>query len=434
MPLSRRPHRRVDRRLYMHEDDGTYFVVVEGKPGHDGPYVRKHVVHLPAGTSLNEARVVRDDIYRELEAGTYRRDSHVRTAPPTVGELTEIYIEERVQAGVRERTLEMYQGRSSNWASLADIPIAQLDYQRDIRPWVQRIRRTHMPATTRAIIGVLRAVVRRACQLGYCERNPLDLVQLPRETKTRDPLPTMADLKHAWDWWRDYDAECMAARHSGDERRVYFGWYPFFRTLLECALRSKELRTLRWKDIRDHRIIIRAEIEKTGRGRQVPIPEGVEVLLGAHRTRTRTHGTAPQRHQEADDGLIFPNRDGHMMSRDRISSRAMWHRPIELCGLTPGIHGVRPHTLRAMGITQMAEVLPMRAVMAIAGHTSPDMHWLYHRTMEGDLEAARELLNQRDPARESAGHAFSKRGQTEDAEDASQTTDPANPDSTETSQ
>lgn len=431
MPLSRRPHRRVDRRLYMHEDDGTYFVVVEGKPG-AGPYVRKHVVHLPAGTSLNEARVVRDDIYRELEAGTYRRDSHVRTAPPTVGDVTDIYIEERAQAGVRERTLEMYQGRASNWVDLRDIPIAQLDYQRDIRPWVQRVQRTHMPGTTRAIIGILRAVVRRACQLGYCERNPLDLVQLPRETKRRQPLPAVADLHHAWAWWLDFDTTCIRARASGDERRVYFGWYTFYRILLECALRSKELRTLRWTDIADRRITIRPEVEKTGRGRQIPVTDGVEVLLVAHRTLTRTYGTAPQRHQEADDGLVFPSVSGRVMDRHRVSGRAMWHHPIRLCGLTPGMHGVRPHTLRAMGITQMAEVLPMRAVMAIAGHSSPDMHWLYHRTMEGDLAAARELLSKRDPARQSAAHLSSKRGQKEDAKDASAMIDSANPDSTET--
>jgi len=301
-----------------------------------------------------------------------------------------------------------------NWASLSDILVRELDYQHDISPWVRKVRRNHALSTTREIVSVFKAVIRHAVRLGYCERNPLDLVQLPRAKKKRKALPSIEQLEQAFAWWKRLDESAIAARLDGDERRVYFGWHHFYTLLYRLALRSGELRTLLWTDVTPTEITIRAEVEKTGRGRRVPLTAFESRVIELHRMNLESVGTAPQRHA-LKAGPVFPMGNGRSTDRDRVAGRLVWYPAIRACGLIPGLRGVRPHTLRAMGITRMSEILPMRTVMAISGHTSVDMHWHYHRSVDGDLDAARELLAATNPARDEHERAFSTSGQAEDS-------------------
>ena len=83
MAITRRPHTRVDKRLYRFDDTGEYFVVVAGMLGRSGKRLHQHLVRLGA-CSLNQARVRRDEIYAEVDAGTYRKET--THTVPTVGE------------------------------------------------------------------------------------------------------------------------------------------------------------------------------------------------------------------------------------------------------------------------------------------------------------------------------------------------------------
>ena len=394
MAITRRPHTRVDKRLYRFDDTGEYFVVVAGMLGRSGKRLHQHLVRLGA-CSLNQARVRRDEIYAEVDAGTYRKET--THTVPTVGEMTAQWMEERTMLGLSPETQRVVRHQAAHWARFRDLPVTHLDYQTHLRPWAAGLLKQLHSNTARKVVSRLRAVLRRCQQLGIIDSNPAELIVLPRTTSRKKTLPEWATVEKALEGFDAYDRECIDAREAGYMRATYLGFGPFMRLLTELAMRHGELRQARWDWVEGSTLTIPPEAEKTRRGRDLPLSDGQLALLDTHARTMQRVGTDAQR-AHLPSGLIFPSRRGkawgHGMVRGKVW-QAVWGR----LGVQTGRDAVHPHTLRAVGIARLIERLsasgakdPRRVVMSMVGHSSIAMQDHYNRVTESEVaEAIRAL-------------------------------------------
>lgn len=366
MTLTRRPHRRVCTRLYQYQDDGTFFVRVQGHGERD------HKVDLPSGLTLNEARVERDKLYASLRAGTYHRDTY-RPAPaaPTLREMTDWYL--RARAPRQRKVTQQTQRRvAKRFGSLLDIPVDHIDPLAHLVPWYDALELRQ--STRWHTVRLLRAVLEHARAAGYVERNVAATLSAERAKPVLRTLPTPERIRAVID--RLHHVDALSRKES--DAHAYIGVGVWAELLWATGMRGGEARWMLWSDIEEGVIRIRPEIEKTKRGRAVPVPETVERLLQAHRSF---------------QPLDARGQDSRVFLGGATTMRYRWAEACETVGITPGRDGFTPHDLRRAAISRMARHLPVEVVMRITGHSSVDMHYHYRTPDEDYLQQARQVLD-----------------------------------------
>jgi len=163
---------------------------------------------------------------------------------------------------------------------------------------------------------------------------------------------------------------------------------------LNTAMRSQEIRTLRWSqvDLISRTITVGKSKTEAGSGRLIPLNQAAFAVLTHWRSR------APEARPER---YVFPACENHQVdaSKPLKSFRTAWRSATR----TADLPGLRFHDMRHTAITKLAETLASeQTIMAIAGHVSRRMLEHYsHIRMEAKrtaLEAISQPVFGRDGA------------------------------------
>jgi len=139
----------------------------------------------------------------------------------------------------------------------------------------------------RHVFGGLSKVLTWCCRQGLIDHNPcdgLDRGERPKPGKSRDHVPSLAELKAVW-----------AAAEDEPMRDLV-------RLLLLVPLRRDEAAGLRWSevDLDRGRILIAADRMKNSEAHELPLAEQASAILAA---RKETANAEP-------DALVFPSGEG----------------------------------------------------------------------------------------------------------------------------
>jgi len=171
-------------------------------------------------------------------------------------------------------------------------------------------------------------------------------------------------------------AECRKAC-SGHDSAVY----PVAVIALNTAMRSDEIKNLRWEQVDFCKRVLVVEKSKTAAGEGRPIPLNQSALAALIEWAERFPRRQPEHY-------VFPACECRKVDPTRPSKswRTAWRNAVKRAGLR-----IRFHDLRHTAITKLAEAgAPEQTIMAIAGHISRQMleHYSHIR-----MEAKRKALN-----------------------------------------
>jgi integrase len=162
--------------------------------------------------------------------------------------------------------------------------------------------------------------------------------------------------------------------------------YPIVVLALNTAMRSQEIKTLRWSqvDLIHRSLIVGKSKTEVGSGRIIPLNQSAAAVLAMW--ASRTPGASPEH-------FVFPACENHKINPGKpiASFRTAWRNATK----TAGLPGLRFHDLRHTAITKLAESLTSeQTIMAIAGHVSRRMLEHYsHIRMEAKRTAV-EVISQ----------------------------------------
>jgi integrase len=228
--------------------------------------------------------------------------------------------------------------------------------------------------------SVLRAALNQALRWGAVPRNVAALVDAPHATPAERPVLTVA--------------QAQALLQTTQAGR----WGPLWCVALLTGLRRGELLGLRWVDVDLDKATLRVTgalsrtqertAPKTNRAlRTVPLAPPVVAALRAQRQWARLARVAAGADWN-DTGYVFTTPTGGPLRGDTVHNA--WDRTLARLGL-PGVrfHDLR-HTCASLLLTAGT---PPRVVMAILGHTTPDVTLgIYAHVQQGDLTAALDRL------------------------------------------
>jgi integrase len=202
------------------------------------------------------------------------------------------------------------------------------------------------------------------------------------------------------------EQEAVLLKVASEPRYRDSALYPIVVLALNTAMRSQEIKTLRWSQVDLVRRSLTVGKSKTegGSGRLIPLNQSAVAMLVKWASRT------PEANAEH---FIFPACENHKIDATRpiASFRTAWRNATKKAGLP----GLRFHDLRHTAITKLAESMTSeQTIMAIAGHVSRRMLEHYSHIRMDAKRTAVEAISQ--PA--SLGSGAQNWAQSQDSEKA----------------
>lgn len=321
-----------------------------------------------------DAKAWRSDAIKAMRDGALRA-----TTPQTMRQAAELFI-----AGMQDGTIISSSGSPYKPATvrgyegslrLRVLPtfgahrLSDLS-RRDLQLYIEQLRRDGVsPSRIHNTINPVRAIYRRALDLGDVSISPCDGLSLPAEPKGRDRIATPAEAARLLD--------ALPERHR-----------PIWATAFFTGLRIGELQALDWRHVDLDHNVIRVErswdreggfIEvKSGAGkRTVPIPRILRPHLVAHRLSTGA------------TGQVFRTVHGNTFEPSNIRklARRWWKKA--------GLTAINPHECRHTYASLMiAAGVNVKALSTYMGHASVKLTLdRYGHLMPGNEAEAADLLD-----------------------------------------
>ena len=182
------------------------------------------------------------------------------------------------------------------------------------------------------------------------------------------------------------EQEAVLLRVASEPRYRDSALYPIVVLALNTAMRSQEIKTLRWSqvDLLHRSLIVGKSKTEGGSGRLIPLNQSAVAMLVKWASRT------PEANPEH---FIFPACENHKIDPTRpiASFRTAWRNATKKAGLP----GLRFHDLRHTAITKLAESMTSeQTIMSIAGHVSRRMLEHYSHIRMDAKRTAVEAISQ----------------------------------------
>jgi len=264
--------------------------------------------------------------------------------PTTLSELWSAFLEER-SISLCPTSLTSDYSQVTKW--LKRCPIQDLNEARKIMIWVLGEKPV---LSSRRVAMYTKTMFRWAAQedVGYLDKNPLASFKMPKAPQKDEDIVVIP---------RDEVGLVLAALEAKKTyKTVNWGWYTEF--MLQTAMRTGEVRALRWSDIKDNKILVHQnwtlthglkDSTKTNKKRWVPLNSKCQIILES----------LPQ-----DQEYIFP--------WDRLAFQSYFRKklqPLHQGGLIT--HLYRPYDCRHTAISRWIEAgIPVPQVANWAGNTS----------------------------------------------------------------
>jgi integrase len=182
------------------------------------------------------------------------------------------------------------------------------------------------------------------------------------------------------------EQEAALLKAASEPRYSDSALYPIVMLALNTAMRSQEIKTLRWSqvDLLHRSLIVGKSKTDAGSGRIIPLNQAAVNVL-AH--------WASRKPEASPEHFVFPACENHKADATRpiTSFRTAWRSATRKAGLP----GLRFHDLRHTAITKLAESQASeQTIMAITGHVSRRMLEHYSHIRMEAKRAAVEAISQ----------------------------------------
>jgi integrase len=264
--------------------------------------------------------------------------------PTTLSELWSAFLEER-SISLCPTSLTSDYSQVTKW--LRRCPIQDLNEARKIMIWVLGEKPV---LSSRRVAMYTKTMFRWAAQedVGYLDKNPLASFKMPKAPQKDEDIVVIP---------RDEVGLVLAALEAKKTYKIVnWGWYTEF--MLQTAMRTGEVRALRWSDIKDNKILVHQnwtlthglkDSTKTNKKRWVPLNSKCQVILDS----------LPQEQE-----YIFP--------WDRLAFQSYFRKKLQPLHQAELItHLYRPYDCRHTAISRWIEAgIPVPQVANWAGNTS----------------------------------------------------------------
>jgi integrase len=264
--------------------------------------------------------------------------------PATLSELWGAFLEER-SISLCPTSLTSDYSQVTKW--LGRCPIQDLNEARKIMIWVLGEKPV---LSSRRVAMYTKTMFRWAAQedVGYLEKNLLASFKMPKAPQKDQDIIVIPQNEVGM------VLATLAAKHT--YKNVNWSWYTEF--MLQTAMRTGEVRALRWDDIRDNKILVHQnwtlthglkDSTKTNKKRWVPLNNKCQELL--------TH---------------LPQNQEYLFPWDRVAFQSYFRKklqPIYQAELISNLY--RPYDCRHTAISRWIEAgIPVPQVANWAGNTS----------------------------------------------------------------
>jgi integrase len=264
--------------------------------------------------------------------------------PTTLSGLWGAFLEER-SISLCPTSLTSDYRQVTKW--LERCPIQDLNEARKIMIWVLGEKPV---LSSRRVAMYTKTMFRWAAQedVGYLEKNLLASFKMPKAPQKDQDIIVIPQ--------NEVGLVLAALSAKRTYKNVNWGWYTEF--MLQTAMRTGEVRALRWNDIKDNKILVHQnwtlthglkDSTKTNKKRWVPLNNKCQALLAQ---------------LPADQEYLFP--------WDRVAFQSFFRKklqPLHKAGLIS--HLYRPYDCRHTAISRWIEAgIPVPQVASWAGNTS----------------------------------------------------------------
>jgi integrase len=262
----------------------------------------------------------------------------------SVSELWDAFVAER-SISLCATSLTSDYRQVTKW--LKRCPIQDLQQARQVMIWVLGQKPV---LSSRRVAMYTKTMCKWAAQedVGYLDRNPLASFKMPKAPQRDEEIIVIP---------RNEIGLLLAALEAKQTYR-HVNWSAYTEFMLQTAMRTGEVRALRWSDIKDNKILVHQnwtlthglkDSTKTNKKRWVPLNGKCKIILDS----------LPQ-----DSEYLFP--------WDRLAFQSYFRKklqPLHQVGLLS--HLYRPYDCRHTAISQWIEAgIPVPQVANWAGNTS----------------------------------------------------------------
>ena len=265
-----------------------------------------------------------------------------------------------------------------------------------IRKWQSESLKTRKPATTQRLLAMLSGVLSHAISEGMIERHPLQAKERKRSATrlkiveaTRNPPRYLSpdEERKLRDALTARDKEMKAARartiahreaRNLESPKAITGAYfdhltPLVLLALNTGIRRGGLLGLRWDDIKNGQIFVRASLDKAKKGYYVPLSKEATQVLRLWKR------------QSGRSGLVFKYQG------KRINSiKTAWSRLMQRAG----IQKFRFHDCRHSFASKLAMArIDLFTIKELLGHQNIEMTQIYSHLSPDHMKAALKALD-----------------------------------------
>jgi integrase len=239
-------------------------------------------------------------------------------------------------------------------------PITDLKEGRQVMTWVL----SQSPVkSTRRVAMYIKSLYRWASSedIGYLERNPITTFRMPKPPQADEEIIVIP---------RNEMSLLLSALEA---RQHKHNWAAYSEFMLQTAMRTGEVRALRWEDIKDNRALVHSNYTlthglknstKTNKKRAVPLNGKCLEILSM---------------MKGDNDFIFPY--------NRYAFQSFFYdraKELHATGLTS--HRYRPYDLRHTAISRWIEAgIPVAQVAKWAGNSS-EVIWKHYCNVTQEYE------------------------------------------------
>jgi integrase len=262
----------------------------------------------------------------------------------TVSELWDAFLAER-SISLCPTSLTSDYRQVTKW--LRRCPVQDLDQARQVMIWVLGQKPV---LSSRRVAMYTKTMYKWAAQedVGYLDRNPLASFKMPKAPQRDEEIIVIP---------RNEIGLVLAALEAKLTYRTV-NWSQYTEFMLQTAMRTGEVRALRWADIKDNKILVHQnwtlthglkDSTKTNKKRWVPLNGKCQAILDS-----------------------LPRESDYLFPWDRLAFQSYFRKklqPLHQAGLIS--HPYRPYDCRHTAISHWIEAgIPVPQVAAWAGNTS----------------------------------------------------------------
>ena len=241
-------------------------------------------------------------------------------------------------------------------------PVTDINQGRQLMTWVLQ----GSPVKTSRRVAMYVKSLYRWCSnedIGIIEKNPISSFRMPKPPQEDEEIIVIPRQ----------EVPIVLIALEGKTRKPNSNWSAYSEFMLQTAMRTGEVRALKWDDIKENKILVHSNY----------------TLTHGHKNSTKTNKKrwVPLNKRCLEILSILPQQDSYIFPYNRYTYQSYFYdRMKELYNAELTQHRYRPYDLRHTAISRWIEAqIPVAQVAAWAGNSS-EIIWKHYCTVTQEYE------------------------------------------------